>query len=151
MLQRSPGSPGLGHRAHDRPYSASLHAGRCSCLYSLSRWRRRHLCYRARRRPCRLLQRRPASGAYEIGYWVGKPYWGDGIATEAARALVDHLRAREPGCDIAISHVAENDASARVIQKLGFHPTGEKRTYYVARAREVRSLTYLYPQDDSGR
>lgn len=90
---------------------------------------------------------RPASGAYEIGYWVGKPYWGDGIATEAARALVDHLRAREPGCAIAISHVAENDASARVIQKLGFHPTGEKRTYYVARAREVRSLTYLYPQD----
>jgi RimJ/RimL family protein N-acetyltransferase len=90
---------------------------------------------------------RLVSGAYEIGYWIGKPCWGDGIATEAARALVDHLRAREPGCAIAISHMAENEASARVIQKLGFHPTGEKRTYYVARASEVRSLTYLYPQD----
>ncbi len=90
---------------------------------------------------------RSVLGAYEIGYWIGKPYWGDGIATEAARALVDHLRAREPGCAIAISHMAENDASARVIQKLGFRPAGEKRTYYVARASEVRSLTYLYPQD----
>jgi [ribosomal protein S5]-alanine N-acetyltransferase len=90
---------------------------------------------------------RSVSGTYEIGYWIGKPYWGDGIATEAAKALIDHLRAREPGCAIVISHTAENDASARVIQKLGFRPTGEKRTYYVARASEVRSLTYLYPQD----
>jgi len=89
-----------------------------------------------------------ASGAYEIGYWIGKPYWGDGIATEAARALVARLRTREPGCVIAISHMAENDASARVIQKLGFRPVGEKRTYYVARASEVRSLTYLYPPGD---
>jgi ribosomal-protein-alanine N-acetyltransferase len=90
---------------------------------------------------------RSVSGTYEIGYWVGKPHWGQGIVTEAARALIAHLRAREPGCAIAISHMAENEASARVIQKLGFHPTGEKRTYYVARASEVRSLTYLYPQD----
>ena len=28
--------------------------------------------------------------ATEIGYWVGMPHWGQGIATEAARALIDH-------------------------------------------------------------
>lgn len=93
---------------------------------------------------------RSASGStYEIGYWVGKPYWGQGIATQAAGALIAHLRAREPGCIITISHMAENEASARVIQKLGFHRTGEKQTFCVARAAPVPSLTYLYPQDAS--
>ncbi len=90
---------------------------------------------------------RSASGTYEIGYWIGKPYWDNGIATEAALALIGHMRAREPGCVITISHMAENNASARVIQKLGFRPTGDKLTYYVARAGQVRSLTYLSPQD----
>lgn len=92
---------------------------------------------------------RSASGAYEIGYWVGKPYWGQGIATQAAGALIAHLRAREPGCVITISHMAENEASARVIRKLGFRRTGEKQTFCVARAAPVPSLTYLYPQDAS--
>lgn len=92
---------------------------------------------------------RPVSGTYEIGYWVGKPYWGQGIVTEAARALIAHLRAREPGCVITISHMTENEASARVIQKLGFRRTGEKQTFCVARASAVPSLTYRYPQDAS--
>ena len=69
---------------------------------------------------------------------------GDLLGARLLRAL----RAREPGCAIVISHMAENDASARVIEKLGFRPIGEKRTYYLARASEVRSLTYLYPQND---
>ena len=92
---------------------------------------------------------RPVSGTYEIGYWVGKPYCGQGIVTEAARALIAHLRAREPGCVITISHMTENEASARVIRKLGFRRTGEKQTFCVARAAPVPSLTYLYPQDAS--
>ncbi|MFM9850163.1 MAG: GNAT family N-acetyltransferase [Hyphomicrobiaceae bacterium] len=93
---------------------------------------------------------RPVSDStYEIGYWVGKPYWGQGIATEAAGALIAHLRAREPGCVIAISHMAENEASARVIRKLGFRRTGEKQTFCVARAAPVPSLTYIYPHDAS--
>ena len=69
--------------------------------------------------------------------------------TEAARALIAHLRAREPGCVITISHMTENEASARVIQKLGFRRTGEKQTFCVARASAVPSLTYRYPQDAS--
>lgn len=90
-----------------------------------------------------------SDSTYEIGYWVGKPYWGHGIATEAAQALLAYLRALEPGCVIAISHMAENEASARVIRKLGFRRTGEKETFCVARGAPVPSLTYLLPQDAS--
>jgi [ribosomal protein S5]-alanine N-acetyltransferase len=92
---------------------------------------------------------RSVSGAYAIGYWVGKPYWGQGIMTEAARALIAHLRAREPGCAIAISHMVENEASGRVIEKLGFRRVGEKQTFCVARAASVPSLTYVLPQESS--
>ena len=40
----------------------------------------------------RRLRRRPAAPASdpEIGYWIGVPYWGNGYATEAARAVIDH-------------------------------------------------------------
>jgi [ribosomal protein S5]-alanine N-acetyltransferase len=92
---------------------------------------------------------RSVSGTYEIGYWVGKPYWGQGIVTEASRALIAPLRAQEPGCVITISHMTENDASARVIRKLGFRRAGEKQTFCVARAAPVPSLTYLLPQESS--
>jgi len=55
----------------------------------------------------------------EIGYWLGKPYWGKGYAVEAARALVRFgfeqmgLERVEAKCFI------ENSAGQRVIEKLG--------------------------------
>ncbi|MGE3064409.1 MAG: GNAT family N-acetyltransferase [Hyphomicrobiaceae bacterium] len=80
-----------------------------------------------------------------IGYWIGKPYWGHGYATEAARAVLGALVARTPRPRILISHMAENGASGRVIAKLGFQPTGEKMLWCAARGQEVRCLTYVLP------
>ena len=54
---------------------------------------------RARRRAHhRRLRHRTLRGADpEIGYWIGVPHWGNGYATEAARALIDHcLRRTRP-------------------------------------------------------
>ena len=68
------------------------------------------------------LGRRP-SGAVELGYWVAKPFWGRGFATEACSALVDI--ARTLGLQqIDGSHFIDNPASGRVLEKLGFTPTG---------------------------
>jgi RimJ/RimL family protein N-acetyltransferase len=68
------------------------------------------------------LGRRP-SGAVEMGYWIARAYWGRGFATEACSALVEIARAlglaRLEG-----SHFLDNPASARVLEKLGFEPTG---------------------------
>jgi RimJ/RimL family protein N-acetyltransferase len=68
------------------------------------------------------LGRRP-SGAVELGYWIARPFWSRGYATEAATALIDIARTlgftRLEG-----SHFLDNPASGRVLEKLGFQPLG---------------------------
>jgi RimJ/RimL family protein N-acetyltransferase len=66
---------------------------------------------------------RRASGAVELGYWIGRPFWGRGIATEAGLALIDIARALGLG-RIEASHFVDNPASGRVLEKLGFESTG---------------------------
>ena len=68
------------------------------------------------------LGRRP-SGAVELGYWVARAHWGRGIATEACTALI--AIARMLGiASLEGSHFIDNPASGRVLEKLGFEPTG---------------------------
>jgi RimJ/RimL family protein N-acetyltransferase len=57
----------------------------------------------------------------ELGYWVGVPFWGQGFATEAARAVIDHAFG--------------NPASRRVLEKCGFQWTGVR----LARVRAINS------------
>jgi RimJ/RimL family protein N-acetyltransferase len=66
---------------------------------------------------------RRASGAVELGYWIGRLFWGRGIATEAGLALIDIARALGLG-RIEASHFVDNPASGRVLEKLGFESTG---------------------------
>jgi len=68
------------------------------------------------------LGRRP-SGAVEIGYWISRPYWGRGIATEACRALIEIARTLGLA-QLEGSHFVDNPASGRVLEKLGFEPVG---------------------------
>jgi RimJ/RimL family protein N-acetyltransferase len=68
------------------------------------------------------LGRRP-SGSVELGYWIARSHWGRGIATEACAALVGIARAlRLPALEG--SYFLDNPASGRVLEKLGFEPTG---------------------------
>lgn len=78
----------------------------------------------------------------EIGYWIGKPYWGLGYATEAAKALILHVFAIENFDYLTIGHFRENPASARVIAKLGFEPTGEVLRDCAARGSKAHCMTY---------
>ncbi len=68
------------------------------------------------------LGRRP-SGCVELGYWISRGSWGNGFATESGRALVEI--ARMLGLThLEGSHFIDNPASARVLEKLDFSPTG---------------------------
>ena len=57
----------------------------------------------------------------EIGYWVGKAYWGRGIIPEAVNALLRYGFAELNCAVIWCAHYAFNDQSRRVIEKCGFH------------------------------
>ncbi len=83
-----------------------------------------------------------ASGDAELGYWIGKPYWGEGYATEAARAVMTHGYTKSGVRRFICKHLTGNDASARVIQKLGFRYTGTAMGWCEARQCELPALTY---------
>jgi len=85
---------------------------------------------------------RRASGTAELGFWLGQPWWGQGFATEAARAVLSQglKNPRLPGYSSA--HFVDNTASARVLSKLGFEPVGRARISCCARGCDVDAITY---------
>ena len=61
----------------------------------------------------------------EAGYWVAKPYWNHGICTEALRLLIDYCFNTKGFRTIWSDYFPDNPASGRVMEKCGFHDTGE--------------------------
>jgi RimJ/RimL family protein N-acetyltransferase len=84
-------------------------------------------------------------GGFEIGYWLGKPLWGRGYMTEAAAALIAHLRQRNPKERIFVGHLLFNSRSRRVIEKLGFIHIGNRAQVSVAVGRELAVACYELP------
>lgn len=62
-------------------------------------------------------------GEAELGYWISRPFWGLGYASEAAKAVVGIARAIGHERLVA-GHFTDNPASGRVLRKAGFRPTG---------------------------
>ena len=63
------------------------------------------------------------SGAVELGYWIARPFWGRGYASEAATAVIAIARTLKLPRLVG-SYFLDNPASGRVLEKLGFEPTG---------------------------
>jgi len=55
----------------------------------------------------------------ELGYWIGKPFWGKGYCTEAARALIVVCFETLELNRVHAHHVDGNPASGRVMEKAG--------------------------------
>jgi RimJ/RimL family protein N-acetyltransferase len=60
----------------------------------------------------------------ELGYWIGKPYWSKGYATEAAGAVMQYGFEVLNLNRIFARHLGRNPASGRVMQKLGMQLEG---------------------------
>jgi ribosomal-protein-alanine N-acetyltransferase len=73
------------------------------------------------------------SGEFEIGWWVWKDHWGQGYATEAARAVADHARFRLGLARLYAVIDPPNVASIRVAEKIGM------RFEKLVSARETRA------------
>jgi len=72
----------------------------------------------------------------EVGYWIGKEYWGKGIATKALAAFLIHVKTRP-----LYAHVAKhNIGSRRVLEKCGFTIIGEDKGFPNARGEQVEEF-----------
>ncbi len=89
---------------------------------------------------------RLADGATEFGYWIARPYWGRGFATEAGRAVIDIARNALRLKKLEAGHFLDNPASGRVLAKLGFRPTGAIAHRYSA-GRSEESPCKLFELD----
>jgi RimJ/RimL family protein N-acetyltransferase len=69
-----------------------------------------------------------ASGAVEIGYWIGMRFQGQSYAYEAGHGVVEWLRKANPTAPMIAECRPENRASWRVLERLGFRPTGAPGT-----------------------
>lgn len=61
----------------------------------------------------------------EVGYWIGKPHWNKGICTEALQAMIQYCRDNRIFDTLWADFFVNNPASGRVMEKCGFHDTGE--------------------------
>lgn len=83
-----------------------------------------------------------SDGEIELGYWIASDHWGQGYATEAARAVL-RLAATLGHRRIVAHHFADNPASGRVLRKIGFRPAGEVRARYsMGRGGEAPALRH---------
>jgi RimJ/RimL family protein N-acetyltransferase len=65
----------------------------------------------------------------ELGYWIGVPYWGNGYATEAARAMVNYGFTVLGLHRVCASHYFSNPASGNVLKKTGMGYEGRVRAH----------------------
>ena len=78
-----------------------------------------------------------------VGYWIAKPYWNQGICTEALQAMLDHIRNTTDFKSLISGHFVDNPASGRVMEKCGFVATGETyfdETQYQGEGKPIRVL-----------
>lgn len=88
------------------------------------------------------VENRPGEPEPHLGYWLGRPFWGDGLMTEAAEALVDAAFAYAGAPVLASAAMIGNTGSRRVLEKCGFRLTGESAPVFEARGGAVPSYTF---------
>ncbi len=82
-------------------------------------------------------------GQLEVTYWLGREFWGRGIATRALAALLNYQTARPIHARVA----KDNTASLRVLQKCGFVITGEDKGYANARGQVIEEYLLTLAAD----
>ncbi len=78
----------------------------------------------------------------EVGYWLGEPFWGRGIASEVLRAITDYAWATLDVIRLEAGVFSWNPASARVLEKAGYTLEGRLRQAVVKHGRVGDRLIY---------
>jgi [ribosomal protein S5]-alanine N-acetyltransferase len=83
----------------------------------------------------------------QFGYWLGEKYWGKGIATAAARAMVAHVFSASKFLRLEAPVFAWNPASMRVLEKVGFVREGVLRQSVFKDGQLISSVMYAHVRD----
>jgi RimJ/RimL family protein N-acetyltransferase len=81
------------------------------------------------------------SGEREVSYWIGKEYWGKGIATYALTELLDLTKERP----LYARAAKDNIASLRVLEKCGFKIIGEDKGFANVRSEDIEEYILELP------
>lgn len=73
----------------------------------------------------------------EIGYWIGRKFWGQGLASEAAGGLLDWAQKTLGITEVEASTLADNTASQAVLRRLGFAESGTGVQQFLSRNRNM--------------
>ena len=74
-----------------------------------------------------------ASGSGELGYWIGRPHWNQGFASEAASCMARWALDTLGLARLTARVATDNAASAAVLRRIGFRDCGEARQQFMAR------------------
>lgn len=86
-------------------------------------------------------------GKREVTYWIGKEYWGKGIATRALSQFLTELEVRP----LYARASKDNAASIRVLEKCGFKIIGYGKGFANARGKEVEEAILELAEDKSAK
>jgi [ribosomal protein S5]-alanine N-acetyltransferase len=92
-----------------------------------------------------------SGGCYKLSYWLGRPYWNHGFASEAARKVLVFAFHQLKADRVLASWFADNPASGRVLEKLGFRPVETYRRESLARGAVVICNRVVLVREEFGR
>lgn len=76
----------------------------------------------------------------EVGYWLGKEFWGQGIATHALRLFLAEVVTSRP---LSARAASDNLGSLRVLEKCGFRRVGVERSFAHGRGEEIEETLFV--------
>jgi [ribosomal protein S5]-alanine N-acetyltransferase len=85
-----------------------------------------------------------SEGSGAFGYWFDERYWGRGLATEAAEALLRFCLDELELTRLISGHAEDNPASGRILTKLGFRETGRGEVWSEPRRGMIRQIWYEF-------
>ena len=80
-------------------------------------------------------------GKPQVTYWIGKEFWGNGIATQALTELLRLVNNRP----LYASTASDNVASIRVLEKCGFAMRGSAKAFAKTRGAEIEEVFFELP------
>ena len=84
----------------------------------------------------------------EIGYWLGEPFWGRGIVTEALVAITSYAFAHHELTRLFAVPFASNAASCRVLEKAGYRLEGRLRRSAIKNGQIIDQFQYACVADE---